>query len=388
MPNRSFIIVILLLLHAFASADPQDQGHRISNLTLEDKYEIMLAYMTDAVITKHTDKELNGLKQFVEKHEDLISDKSSFEEFFKDEENSWSGNGLKLANYLLNDTISILLLDSLYSQVTHETARLESIWLPRTVCKIKEQKDTSSKPSNKEVQSRKSKNKKWQLSLSKWFIIILVMTLVVALLIFVIYSWSKKKEQSEAKSYRKRQKAPLERNRSTSASLGAGIGPGNNSQISIDSPLDRDIEKSTNQVINEEENVSPTLTYKVSDKTKKESLSFSRSHSNTRAVFESEKFFGAPREDGSFQMKEKKREGDPFVLYKLNGLDTGLVYLEIASSHGTIIERRNRLIEPVCEALNAFENGRHTRIKLIEAGSYVSEGDKYRVVKKVKIQYI
>ena len=141
--------------------------------------------------------------------------------------------------------------------------------------------------------------------------------------------------------------------------------------------------------LSEDENLSPTLTLDVNNITEKVDPSFhsSMSFANRDVNLVSNKFFGTPREDGSFIRNEEKQKGDPFVLYRLEGVTSGKIYIEIASSHSKIIEARNRLIEPVCESINAFEIGKHTRIKLVEPGSYVTEGDKLRVDKKVKIQY-
>ena len=100
-----------------------------------------------------------------------------------------------------------------------------------------------------------------------------------------------------------------------------------------------------------------------------------------------EKFFGTPREDASFYMKDALTKGDRLILYRAEGNNSGKIFLDINSTHGKIIESRNRLIEPICESVNAFEIGKHTQIVSVESGRFEVEGNKLRVVKKVKIKY-
>lgn len=393
MFNKPFFVVILLFLQTLALAGPSDQVSKISDLKREDKYEIMLAYMTDAVITNRTEKEIEGLKRFGEYRDSLISNDSSFVSFFINKENSWSGNGLSMAEYLLKDLTDTLSLESLYKQVNHKSTELQEIWLPLTVKRIlleieasKNETRGEDKPAIKRVQKSKS-------SSSMWYIIIPVMILILGLLIYVIYSWSKRMEREESESNKKTRRAVSEKSKPYSSSGGAGIGPVKGAQKNLNPGTKersvRDSEMTKKPDLSEDENLSPTISLKVSDITQKVDSSFSSSKpfANKDVNLVSKKFFGTPREDGSFLLKEEKKNGDPFVLYRLEGHNSGKIHIEIASSHSKIIEARNRLIEPVCESFNAFEIGRHTRIELVEPGSYVTEGDKLRVVKKVKIQY-
>lgn len=392
MFNKSLFVVILLLLQTWALAGPSDQVFKMSDLKLQDKYEIMLAYMTDVVITKSTEKEIDGLKRFVQYRHSLISNDSNFVGFFENKNNYWSGNGLRLAKYLLDNT-KLLSLDSLYAQVNHESTAPDSIWFPRTFDRLQQELEALRSETIRPVQPKKKRDKKSKSSSSMWYIIIPVMILVVGLLIYAIYSWSRRMDREESEYTKRRQRVKLEKEKPYTPSGGAGIGPVKDAQRTpsarIKESLVRDSEMTNKPDLSEDENLSPTITLKVSDNTQKVDSSFSsfKPVANKDVNLVSNKFFGTPREDGSFQLKEEKKNGDPLVLYRLEGHNSGKIYIEIASSHSKIIEARNRLIEPVCESINAFEIGKHTRIKLVEPGSYVTEGDKLRVDKKVKIQY-
>lgn len=392
MFKKSLFVVILLFLQTWALAGPSDQVFKMSDLKLENKYEIILAYMTDVVITNSTEKEIDGLKRFVQYRDSLISNDSNFVGFFINKENSWSGNGLSLASYLLDNT-KLLSLDSLYAQVNHESTALDSIWFPRTFDRLQQELEALGSETAWPVQPEKNRNKKSKSASSMWYIIIPVMILVVGLLIYASYSWSRRMEREESEYTKKRQRVKLEKEKPYTSSGGAGIGPVKGAQNTLNprtkESLDRDSEMTNKPDLSEDENLSPTITLQVSDKSQKVDSSFSSSKpfANKDVNLASNKFFGTPREDGSFQLKEEKKNGDPLVLYRLEGVNSGKIYIEIASSHGKIIEARNRLIEPVCESINAFEIGKHTRIMVVEPGSYVTEGDKLRVDKKVKIQY-
>ena len=391
MFNKFFGIVLLVLFGISASAVPNNTEIRVSDLTLENRYEILLAYMTDAVLTKSTDKELEGLKSYDILKESLIADSSSFAQFFRDEDNYWTGNGLNLASYLLKDS-SLLSLDALYAQVKHESTDLKQIWLPRIVNSIIIELEASKLNllTDSTSSTRLKKKKKSGLSSSTWIVLGLLMLLTVGLLIYVIASGSRKINGVKKSSKSRKQKHSIAKPSSNTPfgeeRRGSLV---NSEQVEAKKETEligNDNSDNSNQFsIVEDENPAPTFTLSANE-SPVSNFHLSPIVNNVLEPTE-ENFFGAPREDASFYMKDALIKGDRLILYRTEGNSSGKIFLDINSTHGKIIESRNRLIEPICESVNAYEIGRHTQLELVEPGDFLLEGDKLRVVKKVKIKY-
>lgn len=395
MFNKFFVIALILIFRSTATAVPNNMEIRVSDLSLENRYEILLAYMTDAILTKSTEKELEGLKWYVNHRDSLIADSSSFGQFFREKDNYWTGNGWNLASYLLKDS-GLLSLDTLYSHVKHESTELEQIWLPRIVNSIIKELESSKMHSSADTISSTSpkKKEKRRSSAPTWITIGLLMLLTIGLLFYLIAAWSRKMKRVNKSSKSRKLKHSIVKPRSNTPVRGFEIEPrGKFMQVEPKENTkqngDNNSVKSNVSNIVEGENPSPTVTLSVNEGFNKAEYigDEKRPLAEKTSDLIPEKFFGTPREDASFYMKDALTKGDRLILYRAEGNNSGKIFLDINSTHGKIIESRNRLIEPICESVNAFEIGKHTQIVLVESGDFLLEGDKLRVVKKVKIKY-